>query len=180
MKLYGSVDARFEEGRNYNQDGLIHEGDDITMYYWSDQHCYYVTKVENQQSIFVKKYEVVANREKADGMGHQEWLYFKTRKEANKYLNKYFPNTYDENPVENAEQNWVLRNNSWKRKITWTLQSLKEMCDKEYYDLEKYLNARFTPKEVAKLREGKEIYKYQKLDGKISFGVRNYYYDWTL
>lgn len=177
--IYGSVSARFEEGRNYNVDKLIHEGDDITMYYWSDQHCYYVTRVESQQSIFVKQYHVCADHSQPGGCGHQNWLYFKTAKEEAEYLNKHCPNTYRDDLPEDEEENWVYRNNSWKQKLTYTLEIIREICKENYWDVEKYLQYKFTPKEVAKLREGKEVYKYRKLNGKISFGVRNYYYDWS-
>lgn len=180
MKLEGNLLNRLTEGKNYNNDDLIHEGDDITMSFYSDRECYYVTKVDNQKSIWIKPYQVVADHEKEGGCGHQNWLYFKTRKEANQYLNKIFKNKeMDENPKEYEAVNWVFRNNSWKRKIEWTLKSIIKMCEENYWDLEKYLNTKFTSKEIEKLREGKEVYKYLKLDGKISFGVRSYYYDWS-
>ena len=41
-KWYGSVCNRIGEGRQYEE---IKEGTDITMYYWSDRTCYFVTRV---------------------------------------------------------------------------------------------------------------------------------------
>ena len=185
-KFYGSLSARLEEGKNYNQDNLIHEGDDITMYYWSDQKCYYIVKVNNQKDILVKQYSVVADQEKARGMGHQDWLYFKTEAEANKYMNKHLSKEYiekyglrNENVKDPEPQNWVFRNNQWKSKTGYTLEKIENICSKNHWSLQVYLDCYFTPTEQKKLAEGKEVYKYKKLDGKISFGVRDYYYDWS-
>ena len=146
-RMYGSVCNRIGEGKNY-VDGELKVGVDITMYYWSDRICYYITKVVDQKHIFVREYEVVADHEKPGGMGHQNWLYFKTRKEANEYLNQYltedYIKTYGYNETENVreprEREWVFRYGKWVEKIG----------DKEY----------------------------RKLSGKISFGVKDYYYDW--
>ena len=110
-KWYGSVQNRIEEGKNYTNRELK-AGDDITMYLWSDRRCYYITRVVDQKHIFVKPYEVVADREKEGGMGHQNWLYFKTIKECNDYLNKYGLGTKGE-VYENAEQEWVFRYGHW-------------------------------------------------------------------
>ena len=86
-KWYGNVVNRLEEGRLLEPT----EGMDITMYYWSDRTCYYITKVDNPKRIHVKQYEVCADHDKAGGMGHQDWLYFKTRAEMEDYLKKFFP-----------------------------------------------------------------------------------------
>ena len=154
-KLYGSLNNRFEENHNYNDDHLIHEGDDITKYLWSDRTCYYVTRVIDQKHIFVKPYHVCADHHKEGGMGHQNWLYFKTCKEMHEYLNKCI----DEGLIpcekqnldeikEDHEEEWVFRYNKWKQVIKTD-----------------YL--------------GNPLPKPQYVDvGNISFGVRNYYYDW--
>ena len=144
-KWYGSVCNRIGEGRQYEE---IKEGTDITMYYWSDRTCYFVTRVVDAKHIFVKQYEVVGDRSKPGGMGHQDWLYFKTRKEANQYLNenvdKKFLEKYGGYPVENVRENpeeeWVFRYGKWMEKIG----------DKQY----------------------------RKLNGQVSFGIRDYHYDW--
>jgi len=36
----------------------------------------------------------------------------------------------------------------------------------------------FTDKENQQLAEGKEVAKYNKLSGNVSFGIREHYYDW--
>ena len=107
MKLYGSLNNRFDENKNFTG-REIRVGDDITMYLWSDRHPYFVTKVIDQEHIYVHKYHVCADHSKEGGMGHQNWLYFKTLKEHNQYINslhlkdlngkEYEP--YNENPKE--------------------------------------------------------------------------------
>lgn len=148
MKWYGNLDNRLMEGKTVPE---IKEGMDITMYYWSDRTCYYVTKVVDQKHIFVKEYEVVADRDKEGGMGHQNWCYFKTKKECNDYLLKYGLGKQLNNIIEDEPEEWVFRYNKWKRvarKDGWTGEPLEKP---KYYDL----------------------------SGKVSFGVRDYYYDWS-
>lgn len=141
VKAYGLLNNRFEEGRNFNPDKLIHVGDDITMYYYSDRNCYYVTEVIDQKHIKVKRYHVCADHDKKGGMGHQDWMYFKTKKEENEYLSKFFPDReYDLDPQEDEPEEWFFRYNTWKYKGVDN--------------------------------------KYHNLSGKISFGVRDYHYDW--
>lgn len=179
-RVYGNLCNRFEEGKNYNKDKLIHEGDDITMYYYSDRHCFYVTRVIDQKHIFVKEYEVVADKEKAGGMGHQDWLYFKTKKECNKYLNDWYDahpedkwDTYErseENPKENPEEEWVYRYGKWVEVTRFTKKSIEES------ELKPWLM--FNDKELKKLETNGEVCRYSHLEP-ISFGTRSYYYDWT-
>ena len=153
-KWYGSVSNRIEEGHNYTG-REIKVGDDITMYYWSDRTCYYVTKVIDQKHIFVKKYHVCADHHKPGGMGHQDWLYFKTNREMQQYLN----DCIDEGLIpcekedldliqEDPEEEWVFRYNRWH------LVSHEDWLGNKY-----------------------EKPHYLKLQS-ISFGVRSYYYDW--
>lgn len=152
-KVYGSLCNRMAEGRNYKGNQTIEVGDDITMYYWSDRDCYYVTEVVDQKHIFVKEYEVIADHSKPGGMGHQDWLYFKSRKEANVYLNEHMSEerikAYGKYPVEDIKEapaeEWVFRYGKWNRVVG--------VDD-----------------------NGKKIYR--KLQSNISFGVRDYYYDW--
>jgi hypothetical protein len=160
MKMYGSVVNRIEESKNYNSDKLIHVGDSITMYYWSDRTCYYVVDVENQKRIKVRKYYICADHSKPGGMGHQDWMYFKTADEMHRYLDGYFPGTYTEHVEEPEPETWVYRYNNWKQEVTYTEDNY---CDE---------------KELKSLREKGYYKRYFDLSGKISFGVRSYYYDY--
>ena len=174
-RVYGNLTNRIEEGKNYNSDKQIHVGDDITMYWYSDRTCYYVVEVISQKHIVVAPYQVCADHSKPGGMGHQNWLYFKTRKEENDYLKKVFPekdfSNYDD---ELRTEHWVFRNNKWKKAYIYT----KEDLDTENMFGQKLRDAYFTERDVKKLESGKEVYKYASLSGKVSFGIRDFYHDW--
>jgi len=145
MKAYGNLINRIQEGKNYADDGLIHVGDDITMYYWSDRRCYYVTEVIDQKHIKVREYEIVADRSKDLDFGHQNWLYFKTNKECSDYLKEHnLMIESNEKYSDYPEEEWVFRYGKWRLKSTNSENSIV----------------------------------YYNLGGPISFGVRDYYYDW--
>lgn len=155
MKWYGNLTNRLEEGRQY---GEIKPGTDITMYYWSDRTCYYVTEVIDQKHIKVREYEVVADKTKPGGMGHQNWVYFKTRKEAAEYLKSY--GGYRDYVCESPEEDWVFRYNKWQKMYTYTEDNYCTEREKKSLEKKGYYN------------------RYFDLSGKVSFGVRDYYYDW--
>lgn len=157
-KIYGNLMNRLEEGRSF---APIQVGTDITMYHWSDRDCYYVTRVVDEKHIFVKEYRVVADHEKDGGMGHQNWLYFKSNKEAQDYLRRFFPDT-PESDYEAPEQEWVFRYGKWMRCYTITNQ-----------------RACFTERERKAFQKDGCFKRYYNLPGDVSFGVRNYYYDWS-
>lgn len=152
---YGNLMNRLDEGKGVPE---IKEGMDITMYLWSDRNCYYITEVVDQKHIKVKPYVVIADRDKPGGMGHQDWLYFKTNREANEYLKQHgFDGRCENEPVE---QDWEYRYNKWQRSVTFTEDNyctereLKSLATKGYYK------------------------RFFNLSGEVSFGVRDYYYDW--
>lgn len=155
-RWYGNVINRLEEGRTIPE---ITVGTDITKYHWSDRTCYYVTGVEDQKRIQVKEYYVCADKDKTGGMGHQNWLYFKSKREMYEYLNEHDCD-YDLSRVKEDEpETWVYRYNKWYREFRMTEDNyctekeLKSLAKKGYYN------------------------RYMEV-GNISFGVRNYYYDW--
>lgn len=157
MKWYGNLTNRLEEGRQFEE---IKPGTDITMYLWSDRHCYYVTEVIDEKHIKVKPWIVIADHSKPCRMGHQDWLYFKTYKEANDYLKSFGFNGYRED-LETIEEDWVFRYNKWMRMFRYTEENY--CTDREKKSLEK-----------------KGYYdRFSDLSGKVSFGVRDYFYDWT-
>lgn len=161
-KWYGSIDNRLEEGKNFTG-REIRVGDDITMYLWSDRMCYYVTDVENQKRIKVRRYYHCADHSKPGGMGHQNWLLFKTWDEYNEYLADYFPqyHCHGEHRDEPDPETWVFRYNKW---MVETICKDSRFCNNE--------------------RERKEFEKkgyfrsYRDTTGKVSFGVAEYYHDW--
>ena len=141
---YGSLTNRLEEGRNL-LDREIRPGDDITMYMWSDRYCYYVTQVESEKRLHVKPYSVCADKSKPGGMGHQNWVYFKTLKEKSEYLGLEVPPGESLEAHDAAsEEVWVFRYRKWKQEV----------------------------------RNPDGSVFYIDLPGKITFGLRDYYYDW--
>lgn len=163
MKVYGNVINRLME--NQPEMPEIKVGMDITMYYWSDRKCWYVTDVIDQKRIKVAQYEVIADHDKAGGMGHQDWLYFKTPKEASDYLKAHGFDGYNSDRAP-REDTWVYRYNKWMKEVIYTPDEVlsNKRC--------------FTDKQIANAEKGKPVKGYFNLDGKIRFGVRNYYYDW--
>lgn len=173
IKAYGNLTNRIEENKNYNEDNLIHVGDDITKYWYSDRSCYYVTEIIDQKHIKIKRYHVCADHSKDGGMGHQNWLYFKTKKEEQDYLKTIFTDReYDEEPKEEIEIELVYKYGKWKSVETYDNINDEDMFGRKLKDWF------FTEKEIKKLENGKPVYRYNDF-GNISFGVRDYYYDWT-
>ena len=171
MRAYGNLINRIEEGHNFNSDKQIHVGDDVTMYHFSDRTCYYVTDVIDQKHIKVKKYHICADHDE-EPMSNN-WKYFKTRKEENDYLKKYFPDReFEENPKENSDIELVYRYGKWKEVSTYT--DLNETNDFGV----PFKDFLFTKNDIKKLEEGKPVYKYNDF-GSISFGVRDFYYDYS-
>lgn len=193
--LYGNLQNRFDENKNYA--GTIEAGTDITMYYWSDRKCYYVTRVIDQKHIFVREYQVCANHHKPGGMGHQDWLYFKTEREMQEYTNQcvkegllpdYCHHELSE-IFEPSEQEWCFRYNHWYQVMRYNPESWNRCLENAAKDCKNpsdtdavtklarfYL--RLSDSEFETIMQGKEIVKYIRIDQGISFGVRDYYYDW--
>lgn len=190
MKIYGNLNNRFDENKNYTG-REIREGDDITMYMWSDRHCYFVTKVIDQKHIFVHEYSVCADHSKEGGQGHQNWLYFKTINEMNHYLNslpKFKDMQSDENIKEPSDIEIVFNRGAWRRVHKYDLAKYEKAKQKSieqskngtfddtlfryYFDM-----GRLTEREMQRVLDGKTVTKYSEF-GNISFGVRDYYYDW--
>ena len=159
---YGNLTNRLEENKNFTG-REVKPGDDITMYHYSDRTCYYVTAVENQKRIQVRRYYTCADHDKAGGMGHQDWMYFKTWDDWNQYLAKYFPDHHDTSAhMEEPEaETWVFRYGKWARE---TKCENRDWCD--------------TDRERKQFDKNGYFLHYAPLSGKVSFGVRDYYYDW--
>lgn len=161
---YGSLQNRLEEGHNFTG-REIRVGDDGTMYMWSDRHPFYVVDVQNQKRIKVREYYHCADQDKAGGMGHQDWLLFKTWDEMNDYLSRFFPENYKagDHREEPEPQTWVFRYGKWMREHTLT-----EMKHPDAYN----------KREREQFEKNGFFKTYSPLSGGVSFGVAEYYYDW--
>ena len=190
-KWYGSIDNRIEEGRNCEPDKKIKVGTDITVYGWSDRQCKYVTRVIDQKHIFVKDYYVIADR--AFGSYGDKWKYFKSLREQEAYLNDWYrshpeeaaeyervmgrPYEYtdlDEIEEPSHEEEWVFRYGHWSR-VTRFDKALAERIE-ERSGLRGFFPK--TKKEKEAFEAGKEVVRYDRIQEGISFGVRDYRYDW--
>ena len=190
-KWYGSIDNRIEEGRNCEPDKIIKEGTDVTVYGWSDRQCKYVTRVIDQKHIFVKDYYVIADR--AFGSYGDKWKYFKSLRDQEAYLNDWYrshpeeaaeyervmgrPYEYtdlDEIEEPSHEEEWIFRYGHWNRVIRFD-KALAERIE------ERSGLCGFCPKtkkEKKAFEAGKEVVRYDRIQEGISFGVRDYRYDW--
>ena len=190
-KWYGSIDNRIEEGRNYEPDKTIKEGTDITVYCWSDRQCKYVTKVIDQKHIFVKDYYVIADR--AFGSYSDRWKYFKSLRDQEAYLNYWYrshpeeaaeyervmgrPYEYadlDEIKESSHEEEWAFRYGHWNR-VTRFDNALAERIEERSGQRGFFPK---TEKEKEAFEAGKEVVRYDRIQEGISFGVRDYRYDW--
>lgn len=150
MKLYGSLDNRLEENKMYCD--KIEVGTGVTMYFYSDRKAYEVTKVFNQKNVMIRKYDV----KNVGGPYSNEWELISNPK--------------------NKEIELMFRNNSWKRVVRIPMGLTNEM------DLANYCyehGCTLTDKELAKVLAGHSLTKYVKLSAPISFGVADYYYDYS-
>ena len=162
-KWYGNLSNRLEEGQNFTG-REIRVGDDITMYKWSDRDVYYVTDVIDQKHIIVKPYLVCADKTKPGGMGHQDWVYFKTLKEHDEYLG-IKNRTKDEYECFEQEERWVFRYGKWMNEHI--------VCGGVLENPEIY-----SERERNSFRKNGFLKTYSDLSGRVSFGIRDYYYDW--
>ena len=190
-KWYGSIDNRIEEGRNCEPDKTIKEGTDITVYGWSDRQCKYVTRVIDQKHIFVKDYYVIADR--AFGSYGDKWKYFKSLRDKEAYLNDWYrshpeeaaeyervmgrPYEYtdlDEIEEPSHEEEWAFRYGHWNR-VTRFDKALAEKIEGRSGQRGFFPK---TKKEEEAFEAGKEVVRYDRIQEGISFGVRDYRYDW--
>lgn len=99
---------------------------------------------------------------KADGMGHQEWKYFKTVQKYGEYWGQSQENI-DRMKDAEREEVWVFRYGKWMEENRRT-----EMKHPEYHN----------KRERDHFEKHGWYNTYHDLLGKVSFGVRDYYYDW--
>ena len=96
-------------------------------------------------------------------MGHQNWLYFKTLRERDAYCGLLPLRTDEEYAKLDREETWVFRYGKWMRE--WTIT---EMLHPDV----------FTERQRKSFEKHGFCKDYADLSGKVSFGVRDYYYDW--
>lgn len=152
MKLYGSLQNRMEENRQFVEE--IKVGTGMTEYSWSDRHAYEVIAVKDQKHVTVRELD-------------------------HKLIGEAYTNDWEliSNP-ENPEMEMVKRGNYWYRAITITKDEVPEgdSCVDENGNLNmNWWLAMNNFDRAVILAKGKQT-KYQRMN--VSFGVANYYYDY--
>lgn len=159
MKLYGSLNNRFEENKMYCKE--IKVGTGMTRYDWSDRHAYEVVQVNDQTNVFVREYD----HEHVGEAMTNHW--------------KLISNEH--NPIIELK----LKNGVWYRVCYYSKAAWMKMAQEDtswktaeaaynYYRFMSHL----TEKQLQKIEEGKIVKAYKKF-GNVSFGVAEYYYDYS-
>lgn len=168
MKLYGSLNNRFEENCYFNNTlGNIKVGTHCTIYYWSDRHAYEVIEVKSQENVVIRRLKAI----RTDNFGMSD---------AQDYR-------YESNPNAKAEE-IKLTKNGWREVEYYTkanfekcLENSRKDCNTEEgakHWAEFIFKRELTDKQFEKMMAGKDITKLgQKVN--ISFGVADEYFDYS-
>lgn len=168
MKLYGSLNNRFDENHYFNGTlGNIQVGTLCTVYLWSDRHAYEVVEVIDQSNISIRRLKAI--RTDSNGMSDaQNWRYESNEKAATERIQ--------------------LTKSGWKKVSVYNLArfqasvaNLRKDCKTEQaaIDLAKfYFRHGLTEKQLEKVLAGKEVTKVQG-EVNISFGIADEYYDYS-
>lgn len=154
MKWYGSINNRIEENRMFCE--TIEVGTGVTEYSWSDRHAYEVIEVKDQKHVTIREYD----HKRPDT--EQDYS----------YSNKWVLVSNENNAPEEIE----MRGKFWYSVSVCTPERAKEILESK--DLESQMwacNNGFNLKEI--IETGKTKKKYHKRN--LSFGVAEYYYDYS-
>lgn len=128
----------------------IKVGTPVTEYLWSDRHVHEVTKVIDQKHVFIREMEAI--RTDKNGMSDSQQYRYESNENAN-------------------EVELVKRGDVWYKVTTYT-KELYEKLVKEYW-----CGWVLTESQWKRIDEGKDVKKYTKMN--ISFGIADYYYDFS-
>ncbi len=163
MKYYGSVLNRLQE--NQMICSVIEVGTGVTEYFFSDRIPYEVTKVLNQEHVFIRRMNAI--RIDKNGMSEDQEYEYKSDTSA-------------------PEIELVKRSNGvWLRVDYYSKEKWLEMTKQHrisdniqveynYYKLMSGL----TTKQLEKIERNKEVKRYSKF-GRISFGIMSCYHDYS-
>jgi len=150
IKLYGSLDNRFEENRMFCE--KIEVGTGVTEYSWSDRHPYEVTEVTDQKHI---KIRAMDHKHVGDGSMDNHWELTSNTEAPEIELNK--------------------RGNYWYAVSTITPDEAKEIMDSNDIDMKLWAcHHGFNLPEI--IESGKIKKSYDRMN--VSFGKAEYYYDY--
>lgn len=167
MKLYGSIDNRFDENKYYNNTyNNICVGDYATEYLWSDRHAYEVVEVKDQKHIKIRRLDA-KNKAAYDN----DWIYTSNPNNPTKDL-------------ELTKYGWkavrYMDLDEWNRILIRVAEHIKK--DAENYDDLVLSFAKFEAnihddKKLEKILAGKRV-KVSSEKINISFGIADEYFDW--
>ena len=152
-RWYGSVQNRLEENRHLVDE--IKVGTGMTEYSWSDCYPYEVVAVKDQKHVTVKAMSHRADKTKAHGMGHQDWII--------------------ESDPSAPTMDMVKRGNYWYSAVTVTKDMVDALDDSEESSMVR-LSMANAGIDISKVMEAGKQTKYQRMN--VSFGKAKYYYDW--
>ena len=151
-KWYGSINNRIEENRQFCDE--IKVGTGVTEYFWSDRQPYEVTEVEDQKHVTIRRMDY--KKKEGSGEYSNSWEYFSNPENPSMKIVKRGKYWYSFAICTPEEAKRILAGNDFQEKI-W-------LC-----------NNGFDAKEI--IETGKTKVKYHRLN--ISFGVMEYYYDYS-
>ena len=174
MKIYGSINNRFDENKYYNGSyGNLKDGTPCTIYLWSDRHAHEVIKVLSQEDVVIRKLK--ATRIDGNGMSDsQTYLYesdpsfstMRIRLKNGKWrqVETYLKDDYIKDAERIAERN--------PDKFP-TVEAVLARWAETFVDMGK-----LTPLQSQRFLEGEKI---EKLGAQvnISFGIADEYYDYS-
>lgn len=154
-KWYGSINNRIEENKQFCEE--IKVGTGMTEYFWSDRHAYEVIAVKDQKHVTVREYDHKRPDTDKDYSYSNEWVLVSNEK----------------NPAIDL----VKRGKYWYSTTVCTVERAKEILYKSGNIDERIWasNNGFDLTEIVK--SGKDKTKYHRKN--VSFGVADYYYDYS-
>lgn len=149
MKLYGSINNRLEENRQFCDE--IKVGTGCTEYLWSDREAYEVVAVKDQKHVTIRKLD-------------------------HKHIGECFENKWELISNENnTTYNLVKRGKYWYSEVVATSDLLDYKDDDEKLKTQLFLA--YNDIDEQQLRERGTIKRYHRMN--VSFGVAEYYYDYS-
>ena len=148
-KWYGSLSNRLEEDRMYCDE--IQIGTGVTEYSWSDRHAYEVIDVKDQKHVTVREYDHV---HEGDGCMDNRWRLVS-------------------NP-DNATRDLEKRGQYWYWTTTITAEDLEKLLADDDCALLRLAVGGWDADKIRSI--GKQTKRWR---AKVSFGVADYYYDYS-
>ena len=155
MKLYGSLNNRFEENKMFCKE--IEVGTGMTEYLWSDRHAYEVVEVIDQKHVIVREYD-------------------------HKHIGEAFENKWELISNENNPKRALERRGDvWYWTTTVTAEDVQDILDFEackhnddlFFKRFRLGQAGFDLEKI--IQKGKQT---RRTKANVSFGIADYHYDY--